>query len=131
MNDFLKVVAGVFTALVLWLFLNKNAKDMSVLFTLAVCAMIFTVTITFFRPVLDFIQKIQRIDELDGDLLFVILKVVGIGMIGEICTLICKDAGNESMGKVLQVLSSVVVLWMSIPVFEKLLTLLDKILGAV
>ena len=104
---------------------------MSVLLTLAVCAMIFTVTIGFFRPVLDFIQKIQRMDGLDGDLLSVILKVVGIGIIGEICTLICKDAGNESMGKVLQILSSVVVLRISIPVFEKLLTLLDKILGAV
>lgn len=131
MNDFLKAAACVLTALILWLCLNKNAKDMSVLLTLAVCAMIFTVTIGFFRPVLDFIQKIQRMDGLDGDLLSVILKVVGIGIIGEICTLICKDAGNESMGKVLQILSSVVVLRISIPVFEKLLTLLDKILGAV
>ena len=131
MNDFLKTAACVLTALILWLCLNKNAKDMSVLLTLAVCAMIFTVIISFFRPVLEFIQKIQRMDGLDGDLLSVILKVVGIGIIGEICTLICKDAGNESMGNVLQILSSVVVLRISIPVFEKLLTLLDKILGAV
>lgn len=131
MNDFLKVVAVVLTALILWICLNKNAKDMSVLLTLSVCAMIFLVTFTFFRPVLDFIRGIQKSEALDSDLVAVILKVVGIGLIGEICTLICKDAGNESMGKVLQILSSVVVLWMSVPVFEKLLSLLDKILGAV
>ena len=131
MNEFLKVTAGVLTALILWLCLNKNAKDLSVLLTLAVCAMIFAVSITFLRPVLEFLQKIQKMVTLDEALLSVILKAVGIGLLGEICTLICKDAGNESMGKVLQVLSSVVVLWISIPVFEKLLNLLNEILGTV
>jgi len=131
MNDFLKIAAGALTALILWLTLSKNAKDMSVLFTLAVCALIFTAAIAFLKPVLDFLGNIQMIAELDEELLSVILKVVGIGMIGEICILICKDAGNESIGKVLQILSSVVVLWMSIPVFEKLLSLLNKILGTI
>lgn len=131
MSVFLKAVAGVLTALILWLCLNKHSKDLSVLLTLAVCAMAFTAAITFLQPVVNFLQKIQAIGDLDEDLLSVVLKSVGIGLIGEICTLICKDAGNESMGKVLQTVSSVVVLWMSIPVFEKLLSLLDKILGTV
>ena len=67
---------------------------------------------------------------LDGDMVTVVMKSVGVGIIGEICTLICKDAGNESLGKALQFLSAAVVLWISIPVFEKLLTLLDNILGS-
>lgn len=131
MNDFLKISAGSLMALLLWLMLNKNAKDMSVLLTLAVCAIIFAATVAFLQPVIDFLRKIQVIGTLDDELFSVILKVVGIGIIGEICIMICKDAGNESIGKVLQILSSVVVLWMSIPVFEKLLTLLDKILGTI
>jgi hypothetical protein len=52
-------------------------------------------------------------------------------MVAEFSSLICKDAGNESMGKALQILSSVVALWTCLPVFEKLFSLLDKILGAV
>ena len=97
--------------------------------TLAVCAMIITVAMSFLQPVVDFINKIQAIGNLDNDLLAVILKVVGIGLIAEISALICKDAGNESMGKALQILASVVIVWMSIPVFEKLLSLLDNLLG--
>lgn len=129
MGVFLKAVAGILTALILWLSLDKHGKDFSILLTLAVCAMIITVAMSFLQPVVDFINKIQTIGNLDNDLLAVILKVVGIGLIAEISTLICKDAGNESMGKALQILASVVIVWMSIPVFEKLLSLLDNLLG--
>lgn len=131
MSVFLKATAGVLTALIFWLSLNKNTKDLSVLLTLAVSAMILTAAFAFLQPVVDFMRKIVSLGDLDDDLLSVILKVVGVGMIGEICTLICKDAGNESMGKALQIMSAIVVLWISIPVFEKLLSLLDKILGTV
>ena len=57
--------------------------------------------------------------------------MVGVGIVTEIAVLICKDAGTESMGKTLQFVSAMAVLWMSIPVFEKLLTLLDRILVTV
>ena len=131
MEVFLKASAGVLTALILWLSLNKYNKENAVLLTLAVCAMVVTAAIAFLRPIIDFLQKLQGIVDLDNDLLAVILKAVGIGLITEISALICKDAGNESMGKALQILSSVAVLWISIPVFEKLISLLDKILGSV
>ncbi len=131
MNTFLKAAAGILTALILWLSLHRNGKDISVLLTVTVCAMTAAVAMTFLQPVIGFLQKVQEIGQLDGELLSVILKAVGIGLITEISMLICKDAGNESMGKALQILSVVVILWISIPVFEKLLSLLDKILGTV
>ncbi|MBQ8358511.1 MAG: hypothetical protein IJX37_01165 [Oscillospiraceae bacterium] len=131
MSVFWKAAAGVLTALILWISLNKHGKDISVLMTMAVCAMVIIAAVSFLQPIVNFLRKIQSVGNLDGELLSVILKVVGIGIVAEISTLICKDAGNESMGKALQFLSAAVVLWMSIPVFEKLLSLLDKILGAV
>lgn len=130
MNVFLRTIAGVFIALILWISLGKQNKDFSTLLALAVCTMVFVVSASFLRPLLGFVEKMRQMGNLDSDLVAVVMKSVGIGVIGEICTLICKDAGNESMGKALQFLSATVVLWMSIPVFEKLLTLLDNILGS-
>lgn len=131
MDVFLKTVAGVLTAVILWLCVNKDNKGVSVLLTLAVCIMVVSVSAAFLRPIIDFIYKIQFIGELDEDLLAVVLKVVGIGLLAEISMMICKDAGNETMAKSLQILSAAVVIWMSIPVFERLLTLLDNILGTI
>lgn len=131
MNVFIKATACVLTALILWLSLHKHTKELSVLLTLGVCAIVLIAAVGFIRPITEFISKIQKIGNIDHDLLAIILKVVGIGMVAEFSSLICKDAGNESMGKALQILSSVVVLWICLPVFEKLFSLLDKILGAV
>ena len=131
MSVFLKAVAGVLTAVILWLSFNKENKGISVLLTLVVCTMVISVAAAFLRPIIDFIHEIQFLGELDEDLLSIVLKVVGIGLLTEISMMICKDAGNETMGKPLQILSSTVVIWMSIPVFERLLTLLDNILGTI
>lgn len=130
MNVFIKAIAGVLIALILWISLGKQNKDFSVLLTLLVCSMIFVVSVSFLKPLVQFVKKLQTMGNLDGDMVTVVMKSVGVGIIGEICTLICKDAGNESLGKALQFLSAAVVLWISIPVFEKLLTLLDNILGS-
>ena len=131
MNVFWKTAAGILTAVILWINVNKSNKDVSILMTLAVCAMAMIASAVFIEPIVSFVKKLQEIGKLDSDLVSVVLKVVGVGIVTEIAVLICKDAGNESMGKTLQFVSASVALWLSIPVFEKLLSLLDKILGAI
>lgn len=130
MNIFFKVAAGILTALVVWLSLSKHSKDISVLLSLAVCAMAIIAGLTFFQPVIDFLKTIQSLSNLDAEYVSIILKVVGIGVIAEITSMICKDAGNESLGRALQFFSSIVAIWLSLPIFEKLLSLLETILGA-
>ena len=131
MNIFIKAIAGILVALILWISLPKQHKEFSLLLSLCVCAMAFAISEKFLRPLVQFIRNLQIMGNLDRDMLSVILKSVGIGMISEICVLLCKDAGNEAMGKSLQFLSVTVVLWLSIPVFERLLSLLDNILGSI
>lgn len=131
MNVFWKIAAGILTAMILWINLSKTNKDISALVSLSVCAMAVMAAASFLQPVVTFVRKVQGIGKLDADLVSTVLKVVGIGIISEITVLICKDAGNESMGKTLQFVSVGAVLWISIPVFERLLALLEKILGSV
>ena len=131
MSIFLKAVAGVLTAVILWLTVNKDNKGISTLLTLSVCIMVFSVCAYFLQPIIDFIHKLELLGELDEGLISIVLKVVGIGLLTEISAAICKDSGNESMGKSLQILSAVAAIWLSIPVFERLITLLDKILGTI
>ena len=131
MNIFWKIAGIILTALILWLSLSKNNKDFAVLLTIAVCAMALLLVTAYLQPVVEFIRRIQTIGNLDKGLFSVVLKVIGIGMVTELSAMICKDAGNESMAKTIQLVSAATVLWLSIPVFEKLLSLLDRILGAV
>lgn len=130
MDVFLKTAAAVLITAVLYLTVSKQGKDISVLITVAGCCFVLFAAISYLEPIVAFIDKLKTIGGLDGDFVNVLLKAVGIGMIAEITGLICADAGNSSLGKTLQILSGAVILWISLPIFEELLELLENILGA-
>lgn len=116
-------------ALVLGFIVEKNGKDIGILLSVAVCCMIGAAAIQYLKPVISFIQTLENATGLDKNLTGILLKVVGIGMICQIATLVCNDAGNSALGKMLQVLSAAVILWLSIPLMQSLYNLIEDILG--
>lgn len=128
MDAFLKVTAGVIIALMLYLILCKQGKDFSILLTIAVCSMVVVMATSFLEPILDFVGELISLGNFDTDVLQILLKSVGIGLLTELTGLICADAGNASLGKVLQILASVVILWLAIPLFTALINTVEEIL---
>lgn len=131
MDIFLKATAAVLIALVVGLSIGKQEKDISLLLSIAVCCMVVTAAVTYLQPVIRFFERLQTIGQLDAGMLTVLIKAVGIALLSEITGLICADAGNAALGKVLQILATAVILWLSIPLFERLIELIENILGAV
>ena len=131
MDIFLKAAGGVLIAVVLIMALSKQGKDVSLLLTIAVCCMVVSAAITYLQPVTEFFRRLQSIGQLSTDTLTILLKAVGIGLLAEITALICTDAGNASLGKVLQFMATAVILWLSIPLLNELIELIDNILGAI
>ena len=131
MDIFLKSVAGVLIAVVLCLVLAKQGKDMSLLLTIAVCCMVVSAAVSYLQPVVDFLQRLETLGQLNSQMLSILLKAVGIGLLAEITGLVCADAGNASLGKVLQLLASAAILWIAIPLLNELMELIETILGAV
>ena len=129
MDLFLKAVAAALITSVVGLVLAKQGTDMFLLLTLAACAIIGTVAFAYLKPVISFIRKLANMTTLNLELLAVILKTVGIGMVGELAGLVCTDAGNAALAKTIQILTTAMILWLSIPLFESLLDLVQTILG--
>ena len=131
MEQFLQAVGAVFLAVILSLTLGKQAKDLAVLLALGACSMVLLVGVSYLRPVMDFIRQLETMGNLNADMIGCLMKVVGIGLLSDIAGLVCADAGNSSLGKALQVLASMVVLWLSIPVFSAVLDLVQRMMGSI
>lgn len=131
MDIFLKLAAGTLISLILYLILAKLGKDISGLLTTAVCCILAVGTMQYFTPVITFIDRLQEMSGLDSEILQIILRTVGISILAEITSLICADAGNAALGKSLQILAGAVVLWLSIPLFNQLLDLVEELLLAI
>lgn len=131
MEPVFKAAAAVLLTVVLCLALGKQSKDISIMLAMAVCAMVMIIGVTYLEPVLDFLRKLEALGDLNGGMVSILFKVVGIGILSEIAGMICADAGNASLGKSLHMLATAVILWLSIPIFEALLEMIQGILGEV
>ena len=129
MSQYLQTAAGVLIAVILVLILGKQSKDWALMLTVAVCCMVLSVAAGYLEPVLSFADRLTGQAGLDKQMLGILFKAVGIGIIGEITALICQDSGNAALGKGLQLLASIVVVWISLPMMEALLELVQQILG--
>lgn len=128
---FLKATAGVLISVVLCLALSKHGNDFSLLLTLAVCCMLTATAISYFTPVYEFFHELQSLGNLNTEMLEILLKSVGIGLLSEIAGMICVDAGNASIAKALKLLACAIILCMSIPIFRSLLEITEEILAKI
>ena len=128
MTIYLKVTVGVLLAVILCISLAKHDKDFSLLLSIAVCCMVIAVGFDFFKPIISLVQKLEEIGHLDHEMISILVKTVGIGLLSEFTAMICADAGNASLGKSIKILASAVILWLSLPLLYCMLDLLDDIL---
>lgn len=131
MDIFLKAAVGILITVVLSLTLARQGKDISLLLVMAVCCMVFAAAVHYLRDVIVFLEKLEDIGQINSQILTVLLKAVGIGILAELTGMICTDAGNAALGRVLQMLSSAVILWLSLPLFSELITLAEDILESI
>ena len=114
---------------ILVLALRSHCKEISAVLSITACCTAAIAALYYLQPVLEFLRHMEKLTALNNDMVETLLKVTGIGIITEITSLVCKDAGNESLGKTMQLLGTAVILYLSIPMFYSLIELLQKILG--
>ena len=131
MSGFLQAAAGVLLTVIMVLALGKEGKQTAILLVIGTCCMVSVLAIGYLEPVVAFIDRLAVIGNMNSQMISILLKVVGIGLIGEIASLVCADSGNASLGKVLQILSAAVILRLALPLLEQLLELLERVLGEV
>lgn len=130
MDKFYAATAAILLTVVLVLVLRKQNGEVAMLVGLCGCCLVLVLMVGFLAPVVQFLRKLQQVADLDSDMLRTLWKVTGVALIAEIAASICADAGNAALGKSLQMLSSVVILYLSIPMLEALLALVERILVA-
>ncbi len=129
MELYFKITAGILITMVLCLLLPKQKADISVLLCLAVCCMTLICAAVYLEPILTLLHRLIDLGNLPNDLIEILFKIMGIGLISQIASVLCMDAGNQSLGKVLQLITTVVVVWLCIPLLEQLLVLIENVLG--
>ena len=129
MESYLQASAGILIALILILMFGNQSKQIGILLAIGVCAMVVFAAVEYLQPILQFLEDLEHTGNLDSAMVRMLLKISGICVISQICSMICGDCGSASLGKALQLLSNIVILWLALPLFQGLLELIQRILG--
>lgn len=126
---FWKAIAVSLLTAILGVVIGKQNKDISLLLSISGCVLVAGLAAVYLSPVVQFLEELESLGNLRSDMLGILLKAVGIGLVSEIASVICGDSGNAGLSKMIQLIGSVMILWLSIPVFRALLDLVQTILG--
>ena len=116
-------------AIVLWVVLSGHSKEYAVALSICACCLLLIIAGRFIEPIVNLLNDLQALGDLQPQWLTVMLKATGIGLVVEIGGLICADAGNAALGKTMQLLGAVAILWLAIPLISGLVELIQQIMG--
>ena len=127
---FLKTIAITMIGLIVWILLSKQNKEISFALSVIACCIILTAAMTYIKPTVDFLNRLENLGNLDSEMIRILLVAVGIVVLSELVALLCKDSGNSALGNSVQLLGTAVILWLSIPVLNSILDTIEEILSA-
>ena len=128
MEIYLRLIGGVLIAAIMTMVLKKQEKDIALLLSLAMCTIVMISMSLYLEEMLAFVWKLSEIGGLESGWVRMVLKILGIGLLSQISTSICTDAGNRSLGQAIQILTNIVILWLCLPLLEEILALLRTVL---
>ena len=131
MDGFFQAAGAVLITLVLCLTVGSQNKSFSTLLAMFVCVMVLIMGLGYLAPVSEFLEELEALGNLSGDMVKILLKTALIGMLTEICALLCADGGNASLAQALRIMGAAVILCLSMPVFRGLLDLVQRILEGI
>lgn len=128
---FWKGAAGLFIAAVLVITVGRQEKDIALLLAMAACVMVVTAGLSILEPVLSLLHRLEELGNLQSGVLNILLKITGIGLVTQTGGMILSDSGNTSLARGLQLLGTSVILYLSVPVLETLMDLIQHVLGEI
>ena len=109
--------------------LKKHSGEVSVLLGLSATVILGLFFLKLIQPILSFAEELRELSGLEGDLLEPVVKCMGIGLLSQICVNICTDSGQSAIGKMIEASGCVLCLYLSLPLFRGVLSLLGALGG--
>jgi len=118
------MVASVFCVL-----LREREKSLSVVASLLACTGILLLSVNLLRPVWSVAEQVRRMSGLSDLLTEPVWKVVGIGLVTQMASGVCADAGENALAKIVEVSGGILAVYTTLPLLSAVLGLLETLLG--
>lgn len=129
MELFLQICGLAILASVVALVLKRANASIGVMVSVGACVLLGLAAVASLEPIVAFFRSLQHLAGLSSSLLAPFMKTVGIGILTQIATAICQDAGQSAVARMVELCGSVLALYLSLPLLTAVLDLLSNLTG--
>ncbi len=127
--EIVTLCAAAVTAVIAAAGLKKYSPETSIMLSLACGVMILLTILPKFTPVSDEINRLIGMSGLDSSYAEVLIKTIGICILGKFTTDLCNDNGYTSLGSKIEFASRLSVLIISLPLYGNVINMAADLLG--
>lgn len=128
MDVVMKCAGLAVTGAILTLVVRKQSGEFAALVSLAVVLMLGVLALELMKPVLVFARSLQEKAQIGEGVMAPVVKTLAIGFLTETGKNICEDAGEKTIGGVLQLSGGIAAFYVMLPLLQSVLDLLAQIL---
>ena len=110
------------------LILKKTNGELSFLLSVGALALIITAAFGKFEQLLDWIEQIAELN-FPGEILNVLLKVLGIAVTADIAARHCRDCGENGLAAGLDLAAKTMILLTVLPLIDNILQVIEEVLS--
>ena len=129
MEIFWKAAAVIVLTVILEAAVGKSEKDIAAVLSVTACCIVMTVAMQYLSEVITFLRELAGWFGGSESLMERMLKVSAVALVTELTSLISSDAGNSSLGKAANILGNAAILYLSVPLLDSLLQIIQEITG--
>ena len=122
-----KILVLVIASLLVLMILKNIKSPAAYLVSVAVCILILIFSLTQLMPLVDFITELADKAGIDDSYLKIILKCIGICLLGEITSQLCRDMGEGSLAANVDFVGKASILLVALPMYSDIFNLVLKL----
>lgn len=127
MSAIVKAAVAAVMASLLGLTIRKNNPELSLLLGMAAALLCVRLTADILRPILAFLQELQKTAVISSDLYVPVCKCLGIGILSQIGAGICRDAGQSAAATGVELCGTAAAILCSLPLVQGILQMIGKL----
>lgn len=131
MELFWKTTSVILLTVIFAVTIGKTEKDFSLVLSITACCIVLKVATQYLAEVIAFFWKWNSEFHSQNSFVNIILKISGVALLSELTALISSDAGNSSLAKAMEILGNAVILFLSLPIFQTFVTIIQDLLGRI
>lgn len=124
----IKISGIVIISLLLIIFLKESKREFAFILSIAVSVILFVTLINDFQSIISAVNNLTNSVENISNYISLLVKILCISLLSQFVIDLCRDAGENALASQTEIASKILILVMTLPLFESVIEIITGLL---